>query len=663
MKSREDQERRLKRRFQLVYTVLLCIGLLLIGRLFDLQIVNGSAYMGEAVSNRTRILSIPASRGRIIDVNGVVLADSRQTNAVLLFDLHNNNMQQVAPLLAQILEDPKTVAEAVYDSIYGYYPVNRLEPYVLARDISDKQQTMILERIDQLPGVRIEKIPVREYPMNTLMAHTIGHLGPLDEDDMASWAKEANYLPNDLVGKMGLERSYENQLRGQPGYELVEVDVSQNIIRVIDRIEPIPGNDIYLTIDSQFQLLAEEMMQQSITTMRYATPLKRASYAYSGSVVALDPLTGKVLAMASYPNFDPNHFATGSLSDDAAAIYFNQSEQNTYPRPMVNRAILESLPPGSVYKPVTLAASLEMGLVGVRETVNCTGLYNVVDPINPPRCWVYPGGHGSIYSSQALRDSCNCYFYEMGRRLYGLSEDNSILDQYAAAFGLGEDTGFTDLSYTPEGDIASTRRSNLTTKQWEHELWDITGTPIEDVVFYEGEACFSAIGQAFNAFTPLQVALMTAQIANKGERPKPFIVEKIVSPRGDLIYQAEVKVQETLNLQESTWNAIHEGLKMVTEYPGTSYSVTIGREAVRPWEGLPFKVAAKTGTAQIANDPLDERAHGWFTAFAPAEAPKIALAMMVENGRSGSDSCSATASALIRSMMGQSQMTFPFITN
>ncbi len=633
-------------RFTALRWVVFAIATLLIGRLGYLQLVKGDFYDQAARENRIRILPIAAPRGQIFDRNGKPIAVNRPSYTVSLVDMGNGTDQMVAPLAQLLGMKEEEIRKKIADNN------NRLfEPIRIANRVSMEVVTKIEERRSDLPGVYVEYVPIREYPNGDLLAHVIGYLSEVSPDDLAGWAKD--YKLGDIIGRSGLERSYENVLRGKDGGILVEVDSNNQLIRVLGREEPLPGNDIYLTIDLDLQRVAEENLRSSLQTIRtHQWSNNRAPYAYSGAVVAMNPNTGAVLAMASYPNYNPNDWAAGRLDDENLRIkYLIGSEQ--YPNAMLNRAVLAALPPGSTFKPMTLAAALEQGVVSTSETVFCNGFYTTVDPDNPSKCWNWDrGGHGSVNSWQAIRDSCNVYFYEMGRRLGA-----DRISEYAAKFGLGEDTGMTDLIYDRESDPAFTHRSDTAYKQWAYNQ-----KLVDTNVWYPGETIYSAIGQQYSAYTPLQMTIATSTIANRGTRYAPYLISKIV--RGQSVEERSGKqVMGTVDLQPSTWQSIHQGMVAVTSYGGTSYSISYGNNpALMPWRDIPVAVAGKTGTAQVANDPNDMRAHGWFIAYAPAEKPEIAIGMVVEAGRGGSASSAPTVSAMIKQYLGYNQPATPAST-
>ncbi|MCL2498301.1 MAG: hypothetical protein FWF06_06800, partial [Symbiobacteriaceae bacterium] len=280
MIKKDNSEATLRYRFRLSLLCVMLVGAVLLLRLFNLQIVQGTQYEKEAAGNRTREFPIAAVRGRILDSNGVELAYTRSAFAVSLLDLDNNNVQEVIPLLAEMLQlDPQELQEKM-DANDKF---SRMRPIRLTASISDAEQACIAENLEKLPGVYIDYVPVeRIYPQGSLLSHVLGFVGMLDEADWANWAEAAGYTADELVGKQGLERAQESWLRGKPGRILVEIDAKNNMVRELSRIEPIPGNDIYITIDSEFQRYAEELLLKSLSTVRMQPRLDyRAAYAYS----------------------------------------------------------------------------------------------------------------------------------------------------------------------------------------------------------------------------------------------------------------------------------------------------------------------------------------------------------------------------------------------
>jgi|LSQX01.3.fsa_nt_gb penicillin-binding protein 2 len=639
----DDDQSRYKR----VLFILVFIGILLLSRLFYLQIVKGAQYEVESKENRIRVLRIMPQRGNIYDVNGKVLVTSRTAYTISLIDMGEEKVEEAAQGLAELL--PIT-AEEIVEKVNNRY--RRSEAVQIAIDVDFSLVTRVLERQERLPGVYIDYLPIREYPNGTALSHVLGYLSEISQEDLETWAENKGYYMGDIVGRAGLERSYEEVLRGESGGLVLEVDSSDNLIRVLERIEPVPGQDIYLTIDIDLQIMAEDLLKKSLSTVRsqpHAT--YQAKEAYSGAVVMLENKTGRILAMASYPDYDPNAWEMGVLADEDKRLQYLIGSKE-YPNAMLNRAVLAALPPGSIFKPITLAAALENNVVNPYETVRCLGYYDVLSKDNPPKCWVYPSSHGPVNAIAALGQSCNSYFYEMGRRL-GIDE----LDKFAKAFGLGEDTGFTDLLYQSEADYNFTHRSNPDYKNWAYENMLV----LEDH-WYDGETIFSAIGQQFSAFTPLQMASAMAQIANQGKRYAPALVDFIEDQEREKIQVFKPKLLSDLKLQDDTWKFIEQGLVAVTQRGGTSDRVYFGlNNELYLWQGLPYQVAAKTGTAQISDDPLDLRSHAWFSAYAPVDDPEITLTMVVEHGRSGSSACGPSISQLIRAYFADQPLQLNFI--
>lgn len=636
-----------RRRFRFLVIFIIAVGILLIGRLFYLQIVKGEEYDSSSQGNRIRILSVTAQRGDIYDTNGKLLVTSRSAYTVRVIDLGEEKVRQSADLLAVLLNMP---VETILDKVNNRE--TKAEPVNIAVDVDFTTVTRVKEQSESLPGVYIDSLPIREYTYGATLAHVLGYLAEVSPEDLDGWAANQGYQAGDLVGRAGLERSYESVLRGTDGGLVVEVDSRDNLIRVLERIEPVAGRDIYLTVNIDLQLTAEECLEKSLVTVRKQTwSSYRSLSAYSGSLVMLENATGRILAMASYPDYDPNSWKFGVLTDEDKRLQYLIGSE-TYPNAMLNRTVLAALAPGSIFKPITLAAALETGVVQLDEKVECKGYYDTLDPKNPPKCWVYPASHGWLTVTQAISHSCNSFFYEMGRRV-GID----TLDYYASLFGLGEDTGFRDLLYAAENDYNFTHRSNPEYKTWAYENGLIADEP-----WYEGETIFSAIGQEFSAFTPLQMVDVMAQIANKGERYAPALVDYIKNADGSIEQVYQKKLMASIELKDSTWNAIQEGLVGVTKAGGTSEMASFGSQAaLYLWQDLPYNVAAKTGTAQVANDPYDLKADAWFSAYAPADNPKITITMSVEAGRSGSSACAPTVSQLIRQYFGNPKLNLQFI--
>ncbi len=629
---KDESQTNKRQRWMLVFIIF--VGVILLGRLFYLQILNGSQYDLESRENRIRVLKVMPQRGNIYDVNGELLVTTRTAYTIAMIDLGEEKVQQSAQVLSQLLNIPSESIIAQVDN-----RERRAEAVYVAIDVDFAMVTKVLERSESLPGVYIDYLPIREYPYGSVLSHVLGYLSEISQDDLDTWAAGQGYVMGDLVGRAGLERSFESILRGTNGGVIVEVDSQDNLIRVLERVEPVAGKDLHLTIDIKLQQEAELLLENSLVTIR-SQPwgTYQAKEAYSGAFIMLENKTGRILAMASYPDYDPNDWELGVLKDEEKRVQYLIGSKE-YPNAMLNRAVLAALPPGSIFKPITLAAALESGVVQRYETIQCKGYYDVLDTDNPPKCWVYPSSHGWINATEALAHSCNAYFYELGRRL-GIDE----LDHYASMFGLGEDTGFEDLLFESEGNYQFTHRSNPEYKVWAYENYLISE---ED--WYEGETIFSAIGQQYSAFTPLQMASAMAQIANRGNRYAPALVDYMIDSEGNRVQIFQKSLLKTADLQATTWETIHQGLVAVTQPGGTSERTYFGNlENIYLWKDLPFKVAAKTGTAQVANDPLDLKSHAWFSAYAPAEDPEITMTMVIEAGRSGSSSCGPAISQMIR---------------
>ena len=640
-------ESQFEKRHKWLLAMIIFVGVILLGRMFYLQILNGGQYDLESKENRIRVLNVMPQRGNVYDVNGKLLVTTRIAYTIALIDLGEEKVRQSATILSQLLEIPAETIIAQVDN-----RERRAEAVRIAIDIDFAMVTKVMERTESLPGVYIDYLPIREYPYGSVLSHALGYLSEISQEDLDSWAAGQGYSIGDLVGRAGLERSYESILRGTNGGVIVEVDSQDNLIRVLERVEPVAGKDLHLTIDIELQQKAEALLENSLVTIRNQPwGAFVAKEAYSGAFVMLENQTGRILAMASYPDFDPNEWELGVLKDEDKRIQYLIGSKE-YPNAMLNRAVLAALPPGSIFKPITLAAALESGVVDPQEKILCKGYYDVLDANNPPKCWVYPSSHGWVNAEEAIAHSCNAYFFEVGRRM-GIE----ALDQYAEIFGLGEDTGFEDLLFESEDNYQFTHRSNPEYKMWAYENYLIS-----DEDWYEGETIFSAIGQQYSAFTPLQMASAMAQIANRGNRYAPAIVDYMIDSEGNRVQIFQKSLLGSAEFEESTWDTIHEGLVAVTQSGGTSERTYFGNlENIYLWRDLPFEVAAKTGTAQVANDLLDLKSHAWFSAYAPAVNPEITITMVIEAGRSGSSSCGPAISQMIRYYFDQTLLPIKLI--
>lgn len=548
----------------------------LIARLGYLQIYQGDFYKKQAEGNRIRIIPTLASRGTMYDCNGNPVVMNQPGFAVAILPLDEKIKPQLIDNLSVLLKMDKKDIESKIEKHSGF------DPIILKTDVGPEIWTIIEEQKDKYPGVVIEAQPVRNYIYKTIGAHTFGYVGEVSEEELKN-NKDDNYKSGDVIGKFGLEKVYDEYLRGTPGGEQVEVDASGKPVQILGEKDPIPGKDLHLTIDMGLQLAVEKAIDDRLSEI----------HAHAAAAVVMNPKTGAILAICSRPSFDPNKFARGISEKD-----WNEINTNPY-NPMDNKAITGEYPPGSTFKIVTGTAALNEHKVTPQETIFDSGVYWLVPKHNADG-----EALGSINFSQALAYSDNVYFYEMGHRV-GIDK----LGDYAKLFGLGEKTGI-DLPYEASGLVASKAYK----EKVYHEDW------------YLAETLDAAIGQGFNLVTPLQAAMVMSEIANGGTRYKPYLVSDIVNADGSVYKHFDPVVSGHLDGVDPAFiKLIQESLLQVTRI-GTASSFFGG--------SFPVNIAGKTGTAENSQGAD----HGWFVAYGPYEDPSIVVAVIVANGGYGAES-------------------------
>ena len=586
------EESPFKKRLDILGYIVLIVFLALVSRMAWLQMVQGQDFRVKSDENRIRLMSITAPRGAFYDRNGVLLVTSRPGFTVSLVPISGPIKDEVIVRLAGILGlAPDSIRKKITQQD------NPLEPIRIKNDVGPEIITRIEERREELPGVVIEVQAVRNYINNELGAHLFGYVGEISDGELEK-KKEQGYKSGDILGKFGLEKVYDKDLRGVNGGSQVEVNVDGKPVQMLGKKEPVLGNSLVLTIDANLQKVAEKAMDDRLLYLqnKLGNPNAKAAAA-----VVMNPQTGEILAMVSRPNFNPNLFNGGISAKDWKLI--NDNPFN----PMQNRAINAEYSPGSAFKIVTGVAALELGKVTPEEKILDTG-----------RHWIIPKGnaHGAalgwIDFRVAMAKSDNVYFYEMGNRL-GI--DN--LEKYARLFGLGAVTG-VNLPGEAEGLVAN--------RKYKEEVYE------ED--WYLSETFDAAIGQGFQLATPIQMASVISQIANGGHRYRPYLVSKIVSPEGEIVKTFGPEEVGSVKISDKNLEALRVGLRDVVTDAGTAGYI---------FQGLPMAIAGKTST--VENPHGDD--HGWFVAYAPYDKPTIAIAVVVEQGGYGSDSAAPIARKII----------------
>ena len=564
----------------------------LIGRAAYLQIYQGEYYAGLADGNRIRIVPSMAPRGTFYDRNGELLVTNRPGFSVSLLPLTAPISDDVIARLSDLLKVP---TDEIKTKIAGHSGFN---PIRIKTDVTPDIVSIIEEQKSQYPGVVIEVTPIRDYILKQEGAHTFGYVSEINDTELEKM-KDEGYKSGDIIGKFGIEKIYDKELRGENGGQQVEVDVSGKPVQILGRKEPVPGDDLELTIDIKLQQAAEKAVDEQLTQIG----------AYAAAAVVMNPQTGEILAMVSRPAFDPNLFAHGISSKD-----WNQLNNNPY-HPMDNKTITGEYPPGSTFKIVTGTAALTEGVVTPDEQIFDSGHH-----------WIIPKGNadgealGWLNFRSALAHSDNVYFYEMGNRL-GIDR----LEKYARMFGLGAKTGI-DLPYEASGLVANRRYKE---KNFDDGEW------------YLSETFDAAIGQGFNLVTPLQAAMVMGEIAADGKRYKPHVVNRIIAPDGSVVKDFQPELLSQLDVPEEDIKLVQDGLHDVTKY-GTAAS---------SFRGFTVDIAGKTGTAENSQG----RDHGWFVAYGPFDNPNVVVAVIVENGGYGSQSAVPIGRKILEAAFGLNQ--------
>ena len=569
---------------------------ILVGRLWYMQVLKGPEYRTLSESNRTRDQDILPTRGLILDRNGHLLVDNHPAFDLALVREDVSQLNLLKVRVKQLLDRPYEHLEKNFEAA-RFKPA--FQPALIHADLSRSELVSLETYRFELPGLVIRIKPRRKYLYEGLAAHVIGYLGQIDEKQLELDKYRGNRM-GDLVGRFGLEREFESSLKGKRGRRLVEVNASGRVLEVIKQVPPVPGNNLYLTLDKRLQQVAEEALSQT-----------------AGSLVALDPSNGEILAMASSPTFSQDDFIRGFSSEKWQTLIKNPLH------PLENRAISGQYMPGSVFKIVTALAGLEEGIITPQTTITCTGKFQFGN--RTYRCWL-KSGHGKVNLYKALVESCDVYFYNVGKQL-----NIDRLARYSQALGLGQRTG-VGLENEKAGLVATTR--------WKKSRFKEPWIP--------GDSLIVAIGQGYNLVTPLQIAQMLGAVVNGGILYRPHLVKKITDVEGRVITTFPPEVVRRLEVNPKNLALIKQGLIGVVNDPkGT------GRRARLEY----VTVGGKTGTTQvIASRPEDEneedvpykfRTHAWFAAYAPAEAPRIVVAVIAEHGGHGGSAAAPLAKKVL----------------
>ena len=569
--------------------------LVVFGRLFWLQVMRHDYFTDLSQGNRVRLEPLPPDRGLIYDRNRVVIAENTPAYQLELTPERTADVHGTLQRLAAIgLLEPDQLA-----------PLERLiragrkfEAVPLRLSLSDSDIATFAVRQFEFPGVEIQTRLARWYPYGASATHALGYVAAISEDDLKHINAD-EYAGSSVIGKLGLENTYEGELHGTAGSRQVLVNAQG---RHVDRLGSAPvklgthpsraGNDLFLGLDIRVQQVAEQALA-----------------GHRGALVAIEPATGNVIALASVPSFDPNKFTRGISSRDYAAL------RDDLDRPLFNRALRGTYPPGSTIKPMMALAGLEYSAIDPRATRFCRGFFTLPGSSRHYRDWKKEG-HGNVDMRRAIATSCDVYFYGLAEVL-GIDRIHEALTR----LGFGVPTGI---------DIVGERPGLLPSEAWKRETYK--------QVWYPGETVIVGIGQGYLLTTPLQLAHAVAVVASHGKSFRPRLVTAVRDASTRAVRQLAPVAETTVDLKDpSEWDIVIDGMKLVTEPGGTAAAVQ---------RGAPYKIAAKTGTAQVFSLGQNEkynaktvserlRDHALFIAFAPADDPKLAIAVLIENGGHG----------------------------
>lgn len=670
-----SRDRNIKLRYNILSTFVYIIGIILLIQLFNLQIVHGEEYREESNTRLSRESTLEAARGNILDQSGNKLASTTLGYSLELYKtkIDTQTLNDTLLKITQILEkngdsyvdtlpitiepfnfntseesqkkwkkenniDENKTAEECFNILKQKYKISNenlqevrkimtlryfisqngysnIKPVELASNLSQTSVAELNEQSADFPGVNVTTKAIRSYTSGSLASHILGYVGRITKEELEG--KEDVYGLNDIIGKIGIEYIMEDYLKGKNGIKQIDMAVDGTVTDEYIAEEAVSGSDVILTIDANLQQVTENTLKASIENIASSEGVEVTG----ASAVVMKVKTGEVLAMASYPDFEPSDFING-ISTEKWNYYTKESE-SSYAKnhPFLNRAISSNSSPGSTYKMVTAIAGLETGQITTKEKINDVGVYRYYSDYQP-KCWIYSSygrGHGYLNVTDAIVHSCNYFFYEVGNRV-GIEN----LAKYTRALGLGKKTGI-ELLGEEAGYVASPETSKKLGQVWNG-----------------GDTLPAAIGQGNNSFTPLQMAKYTSMLANGGNDIDVTIIKSVIDSEGKEVTKQELEEylkkrlgieednSEKVTFNQANLNAILEGMRGVTtESGGTAYSI---------FKNFNIEVGGKTGSAQTGRKDANGKniTNAWFVGFAPFDEPEIAIVVMIENGQHGS---------------------------
>lgn len=557
-----QKEGEVEGRIKLILVIIIAVFLFILARVAWLQLVKGERYLWLSKASHLRLLPLPAPRGKIFDREGKILADNRATFSIGVVP---GNIKSLPELLVSLEKVLPLDVDLIKDKLET--APNPFRPVTLKKNISISEVTYLLEREEEFPGVVILTQPVRNYPHGKLVAHVLGYLGEVNKEELNS-SLTSKIVAGTLVGKVGIEKVYNEYLQGEKGGKQLEVDAYGRELKTISYKDSLPGDNIYLTLDLKMQQIAEEELGER-----------------KGVVLIGDPHTGEILVLLSHPSFDPNLFVQGISPQIRDELFSDPGN------PLENRAIRGEYFPGSSFKIIVATAALEEGKTTESTTFFCPGELQVGNRIF--KCWK-EGGHGRLNLEEAIIHSCNVYFYQLGLKI---GAKNII--KYAKLFGLGQPTPI---------DLISEKGGFLPTPEWKKENYG--------EIWYPGDTANLSIGQGYISVTPFQMLGVINAIANGGNLLEPHLLERVVDFEGKVILSNSSQKTRKISISSPTFKFLRRSLRGVV-VRGTGWRA----------ENKVVKISGKTGTAEVAGR---EEPDNWFVGYAPSENPSLSIVVLVE---------------------------------